>query len=61
MIRVLFLLAGIIVLGVLLWQLGPAEILRATAQLGWHSLPILVCYGFYQALRAVAFKLSVLN
>ena len=60
-IRLLFLLAGIVVLGVLLWQLGPAEILRATAQLGWHSLPILVCYAVYQSLRAVAFKLSVLN
>ena len=60
-IRVLFLFAGIIVLGVLLWQLGPAEILRATAQIGWHSLPILVCFGAYQAMRAVAFKLSVLR
>jgi len=61
MIRLLFLLAGIVVLGALLWHLGPAEILRTTAQLGWHALPILACYGVYQAMRAVAFKLSVLR
>ena len=61
MIRALFLLAGTVVLGVLLWQLGPAEILRTTAQLGWHALPVLACYAAYQAMRAVAFKLSVLR
>ena len=61
MTRIVFLLLGTLVLGLLLWHLGPAEILRTTAQLGWHSLPILVCYGLYQAMRAVAFKLSVLR
>jgi hypothetical protein len=61
MTRLVFFLLGTLVLGLLLWQLGPAEILRTTAQLGWHSLPILVCYGVYQAMRAVAFKLSVLR
>ena len=51
MTRLIFLMLGTLVLGLLLWRLGPAEILRTTAQLGWHSLPILVCYGAYQAMR----------
>ncbi len=61
MIRALFLVAGIVVLGVLLWHLGPADIARTFAQLGWHALPILVCYGLYQAMRALALKLSILH
>jgi hypothetical protein len=61
MIRLLFLLAGTVVLVVLLWQLGPADILRMIVQLGWHSLPILVCYAFYQVMRAAALKLSILR
>ena len=61
MTRVVFLLVGTLVLGLLLWHLGPAEILRMTAQLGWHSLPILVLYGLYQAMRAAALKLSVMR
>ena len=61
MIRLLFLLAGVVVLGALLWHLGPADIVRTFAQLGWHALPILVCYGLYQAMRALALKLSILH
>jgi hypothetical protein len=61
MTRIIFLLLGTFVLGLLLWQLGPAEIVRTTVQLGWHSLPILLCYLAYQAARALAFKLSVLR
>ena len=61
MTRLLFLLAGSVVLGVLLWHLGPADILRSFAQLGWHSLPILLCYAVYQAMRAAALKLSILR
>ncbi len=61
MIRTLLLLLGTLVLGVLLWQLGPGEIARTTVRLGWHAVPILACYGVYQALRAAAFKLSVLR
>jgi hypothetical protein len=59
MIRAIFLLLGTLVLGVLIWQLGPGEIVRTTVQLGWHSVPILCCYLLYQAARAMAFKLSV--
>ena len=61
MIRTLFLLLGTLVLGGLLWQLGPGEIARTTVRLGWHALPILVCYGLYQAMRALALKLSILH
>jgi hypothetical protein len=61
MIRLAFLVAGILVLGLLLWRLGPAEILRTFAQLGWHSLPILVCYLAYQSMRALALRLSILR
>jgi hypothetical protein len=61
MTRLVFLLFGTILLGALVWQLGPGEILQTVARLGWHSLPILVCYGLYQAMRAVAFRLSVLR
>jgi hypothetical protein len=61
MIRLALLIAGIVVLGLLLWRLGPAEILRTFAQLGWHSLPILVCYIAYQSMRALALRLSILH
>jgi hypothetical protein len=61
MIRLALLIAGIVVLGLLLWRLGPAEILRTFAQLGWHSLPILVCYIAYQSMRALALRLSILR
>ena len=61
MIRLVFLLLGTLLLGLLLWHLGPGEILRMTAQLGWHSLPILICYGVYQAMRAAALRLSILR
>jgi hypothetical protein len=61
MTRLVFLLLGAVVLGLLLWRLGPAEILRTFAQLGWHSLPILVCYVAYQAMRGLALRLSILR
>jgi hypothetical protein len=61
MTRLAFLLAGLVVLAVLLWQLGPLEILRTMGRLGWHALPILVCYGLYQAARAAALRLSILR
>lgn len=61
MIRLFFLFAGIAILGGLLWHLGPADILASFARLGWHSLPILVCYAGYQALRAAALRLSILR
>jgi glycosyltransferase 2 family protein len=59
--RLLFLLLGTIVLGLLLWHLGPGEILRTFAQLGWHSLPILICYVIYQVMRAAALRFSILR
>jgi hypothetical protein len=61
MIRLIFLFLGTLVLGLLLWHLDPGEILRMTAQLGWHSLPILVFYALYQTMRASALKLSILR
>ena len=61
MTRTIFLLLGTLVLGVLVWRLGPVEIVRTVVHLGWHSLPILCCYLLYQAARALAFKLSVLR
>ena len=61
MTRIVCLVLGTVVLGLLLWRLGPAEILRTFAQLGWHSLPILVCYIAYQSMRALALRLSILR
>ncbi len=61
MLRSLFLLAGTVLLAVLLWQLGPAEVLRTVGRLGWHSLPILFFFSLYQGLRAVTLKLSILR
>ncbi|MEW5983069.1 MAG: lysylphosphatidylglycerol synthase domain-containing protein [Acidobacteriota bacterium] len=61
MIRLLFLLLGTLLLGLLVWSLGPSEILRVTGELGWHSLPILLCFSGYQLMRAVALKLSILR
>ena len=59
MTRVLLLIAGIVVLAGLVWQLGPAEVLRTMGVLGWHAIPILVLYTLYQVMRALAFRLSL--
>ena len=59
MTRIVLLLLGALVLVLLLWQLGPAEILRTIAVLGWHAIPILLLYAVYQAMRAMAFRLSL--
>jgi hypothetical protein len=61
MTRIVFLLLGTAVLALLLWRLGPAEILQTFARLGWHALPILVCYVTYQAMGALALRLSILR
>ena len=58
-IRLVLLAAGCVVLGLLLWRLGPAEILTTMAVLGWHAIPILLLYAAYQVMRAVAFRLSL--
>lgn len=59
MIRLVLLAAGCVVLGLLLWRLGPAEILSTMAVLGWHAIPILFLYVVYQVMRAIAFRLSL--
>ena len=51
MIRLLFLLIGIAVLGGLVWHIGPSQIVETTKQLGFMSvciilLPLLAVYLF---------------
>lgn len=59
MTRTVLLLLGALVLVLLLWRLGPAEILHTVSVLGWHAIPILLLYAVYQLMRAVAFRLSL--
>jgi lysylphosphatidylglycerol synthase-like protein len=57
--RIALLVAGTALLVVLLWRLGPAEILETLAQIGWYFVPILLLGGAHQATRALALKACI--
>lgn len=61
MARKLCVLLGTVFLVYLVWRLGPGEILQMIGQMGRHSLPIFVFFAAYQAARAAALRLSVLQ
>jgi lysylphosphatidylglycerol synthase-like protein len=59
--RIVLLVAGTALLVVLLWRLGPAEILQTLGQIGWYFVPILLLGGAHQATRALALKACILQ
>jgi hypothetical protein len=59
--RIVLLVAGTALLVVLLWRLGPAEILGTLGQIGWYFVPILLLGGAHQAVRALALNVCILR
>jgi hypothetical protein len=56
-VRTLFLALGTVLLGVLLWRLGPLEVLHLVLRIGWRAVPFFLCFSMYQAIRAQALRL----
>lgn len=61
MLRIVLLLVGVAVLCVLLWRLGPSEILDLLRRVGWYSIPVLSLYAAHHATRALALRSCVLR
>ena len=61
MLRVVLLLGGAALLVVLLWRLGPSEILDAFGQVGWYFVLALLLGAAHQATRAVALRACVVR
>jgi hypothetical protein len=51
MLRTVLLLVGAALLVLLLWRLGPTEILDVLSQIGWYVVPALVLGGAHHATR----------
>lgn len=61
MLRTVLLLGGIVLLVLLLWRLGPSEILDALGRIGWYFVPVLLLGGAHHATRALALHACVLR
>jgi hypothetical protein len=61
MLRTVFLLFGMALLALLLWRLGPTEILALLGRIGWYSIPILFLYAAHDATRAFALRCCMLR
>jgi hypothetical protein len=61
MLRIVLLLGGAALLVLLLWRLGPSEILDALGRIGWYFVPVLLLGGAHHATRAVALYACVLR
>jgi len=61
MLRVILFLAGIALLVILLWHLGPSEIVASLERIGWYSIPVLALYAANQFVRALALRVCVLR
>lgn len=59
--QLVLLLAGVVLLVLLLWQLGPSDILDALRRIGWYFLPVLLLGGAHHAARAFALRACVLR
>jgi hypothetical protein len=59
--RLILLLCGVVLLVVLLWQLGPSDVLDALRRIGWYFLPVFLLGGAHHAARAFALQASVLR
>jgi uncharacterized protein (TIRG00374 family) len=61
MIRTALLVAGAALLAVLFWRLGPLEITRALARIGWYFVPVVLLGAAHQIARALALYASILR
>lgn len=61
MLRTFLLLGGAALLVLLLWRLGPSEILDALGRIGWYFVPVLLLGGAHHATRALALHACVLR
>ena len=61
MLRIVLLLGGAALLALLLWQLGPAEIIDALGRIGWYFVLVVLLGGAHQATRALALNACVLR
>jgi lysylphosphatidylglycerol synthase-like protein len=61
MLRPVLLLGGAALLGVLLWRLGPSDILDAFARVGWYFVAVLLLGAAHQATRALALQACVVR
>ena len=61
MLRVVLLFGGAALLVVLLWRLGPSDVLNAFHEVGWYFVPVLLLGAGHQATRALALLTCVLR
>ena len=61
MLRVVLLVGGAALLVLLLWSLGPADILDAFHRVGWYFVLVLLLGAAHQATRALALVACVLR
>jgi hypothetical protein len=61
MLQLVLLLAGLVLLVLLLWQLGPLDILDALRDIGWYFVPVFLLGGAHHAARALALRECVLR
>lgn len=61
MLRVVLFVGGVALLFVLLWRLGPSDVLGAFAQVGWYFVVALLLGAAHQATRAFALHACVLR
>jgi len=61
MLRVVLFVGGAALLVLLLWRLGPSEVLDAFEQVGWYFVLALLLGAAHQATRAVALRACVLR
>jgi hypothetical protein len=61
MLRVVLVVGGVALLFVLLWRLGPSDVLDAFAQIGWYFVVALLLGAAHQSTRAYALQACVLR
>ena len=61
MLRIGLMLGGAALLVILLWRLGPSEILDELGRVGWYFALILVLGGAHHATRALALQACILR
>src|SRR5919109_2402386 len=61
MLRRILLLAGAVLLVVLLWQLGPLDVVNSLRRIGWYFVPVFLRGGAPHATRAYALRGCVLR
>jgi Lysylphosphatidylglycerol synthase TM region len=61
MLRLVLLCGGLALLVLLLWQLGPLDVLDALRRIGWSFVPVFLLGGGHHATRALALRECVVR